>query len=170
MEGQFFFTTVAGISVSLAGFASLIAALREDSRTWDPINLWRVKTIVRQAITILFLALVLIPIFSITNDLPVTTRLGSIGLVLGLGIDAFINRRPDPAIWTPRTTWTVAMASSAVYAALQLVNLSLANLGILQLGFLLMLIEPAGIFFNFVRELGRHHREPELVGEARAEG
>lgn len=32
MEGQFFFTTVAGVSVSLAGFAALIAALREDSR------------------------------------------------------------------------------------------------------------------------------------------
>jgi hypothetical protein len=99
MEGQFFFTTVAGVSVSLAGFASLIAALREDSRTW-----------------------------------------------------------------------TIAMASSAVYAALKLVNLSLANLGILQLGFLLMLIEPAGIFSNFVRELGRQRREPELLGEAIAEG
>ena len=169
MEGQFFFTTVAGISVSLAGFAALIAALREDSRTWDPINLWRVKTIVRQAITILFLALVLIPIFSITNDIRVTTRLGSIGLALGLGIDAFINRHPDPTIWAPRRTWTVAMASSAVYAALQLVNLPLANLGILQLGYLLMLIEPAGIFSNFVRELGRQ-REPERLGEARAEG
>ena len=170
MEGQFFFTTVAGISVSLAGFAALIAALREDSRTWDPINLWRVKTIVRQAVTILFLALVVIPIFSITNDIRMTTRLGSMGLVLGLAMDAFANRHPDPAVWAPRRSWTVAMVSSGVYAALQLVNLSLANLGILQLGFLLMLIEPAGIFSNFVRELGRPRRQPELLGETRAEG
>jgi hypothetical protein len=168
MEGQFFFTTVAGISVSLAGFASLIAALREDSRTWDPINLWRVKTIVRQAVTILFLALVLIPIFSMTNDLRVTTRLGAIGLVIGLGIDVFANRHPDPTIWVPRMSWTVSMLSSALYAALQLVNLSLANLGILQLGFLLALIEPAGIFSNFVRELGRPRRQSALPGEARA--
>ena len=170
MEGQFFFTTVAGLSVSLAGFASLIAALREDSRKWDPVNLWRVKTIVRQAITILFLALVVIPIFSMTNDIRLTTRLGSIGLVLALGMEVFINRHPDPAIWIPRRSWTVAMLSSGVYAALQLVNLSLANLGILQLGFLLALIEPAGIFSNFVRELGRSHREPELIGDTRAEG
>ena len=170
MEGQFFFTTVAGVSVSLAGFAALIAALRDDARTWDPINLWRVKTIVRQAITILFLSLVLIPIFSMTNDIVVTTRLGAAGLVLGIGIDVFINRHPDPSIWAPRISWTIAMVSSAVYAALQLVNISLANLGILQLGYLLALIEPAGIFSNFVRELGRRHREPELPGEARAKG
>jgi hypothetical protein len=170
MEGQFFFTAVAGVSVSLAGFAALIAALREDSRTWDPINLWRVKTIVRQAVTILFLALVSIPIFSMTNDIRATTRLGSIGLVFGLGIDVFINRHPDPAIWIPRRSWTVAMVSSAVYAALQLVNISLANLGILQLGLLLALIEPAGIFSNFVRELGRPRAEPEALSEARAEG
>ena len=168
MEGQFFFTTVAGLSVSLAGFASLIAALREDSRKWDPVNLWRVKTIVRQAVTILFLALVVIPIFSMTNDIRLTTRLGSIGLVLALGMDVFTNRHPDPAIWVPRRSWTVAMVSSGVYAALQLVNLSLANLGILQLGFLLALIEPAGIFSNFVMELGRPRRQSEPPGEARA--
>lgn len=162
MEGQFFFTTVAGVSVSLAGFASLIAWLREDSQTWDPINLWRVKTIVRQAITLLFLSLVLIPIFSMTNDIRVTTRFGAIGLVLGLGIDVFINRHPDPTIWVPRRSWTVAMVSSAIYAVLQLVNISLANLGILQLGYLLALIEPAGIFSNFVRELGRRRSEPDV--------
>ena len=168
MEGQFFFTTVAGVSVSLAGFASLIAALREDSQNWDPINLWRVKTIVRQAVTILFLALVLIPIFSITNDIRMTTRLGAIGLVLGIGIDVLTNRHPDPTIWVPRMSWTVSMVSSAIYATLQLVNISLANLGILQLGYLLALIEPAGIFSNFVRELGRPRRQSEPIGEARA--
>lgn len=168
MEGQFFFTTVAGVSVSLAGFASLIAWLREDSQTWDPINLWRVKTIVRQAITLLFLSLILIPIFSMTNDIRVTTRLGAIGLVLGLGIDVFINRHPDPTIWVPRRSWTVAMVSSAIYAVLQLVNISLANLGILQIGYLLALIEPAGIFSNFVRELGRRRSEPDVgVGETK---
>src|SRR3990170_3621610 len=65
MEGQAFFNTVAGLSVSLAGFASLIAWLRDDATTWDPINLWRVKTIVREAFTLLFLALALIPIFTL---------------------------------------------------------------------------------------------------------
>lgn len=170
MEGQFFFTTVAGLSVSIAGFAALIAWLRDDSSTWDPINLWRVKTIVRQAFTIVFLALVLIPIFSITDDLRLTVRFGAVGLVLGIGIDVLINRRPDPIIWVPRFSWTAAMIFSAIFATLQLVNIWWANLGILQLGFLLELLSPAGIFSNFVRELGRPRRESQPLGEARAEG
>jgi hypothetical protein len=170
MEGEFFLFTVAGLSLILAGFASLIAWVRDDSRTWDPINLWRVKTIVREAFTIVFLALVLIPIFSMTDDIRLTTRLGAVGLVLGTVIDVFINRHPDPTIWVPRISWTAFMTSSAIYAALQLVNISLANPGILQLGFLLALFSPIGIFSNLMRELGRPSGEPEPLGEARAEG
>jgi hypothetical protein len=164
MEGQAFFTTMAGLSVSLAGFASLIAWLRDDSGTWDPINLWRVKTIVRQAFTVAFLALALVPIFSLTQDLEATVRLGAVGLLISIGIDVFINRNPDPTIWIPRMSWTIAMAFSGIYAALQLVNISLASLGLLQLGFLLELASPAGIFSNFVRELGRSREEPEPLG------
>jgi len=167
MEGQFFFTTVAGLSVSLAGFAALIAWLRDDSRTWDPINLWRVKTIVRHALTIVFLALVLIPIFSMTDDIRVTTRFGAVGLVLFEGIEVLRNRHPDPTIWVPRITWTIFMTFGAIYATLQLVNISLANLGILQLGFLLALASPAGIFSNFVRELGPRGEPDDGVGEGR---
>lgn len=128
------------------------------------------KTIVRQAFTILFLALVLIPIFSITDDLRVTVRFGAVGLLLGVVIDVFINRHPDPTIWVPRFTWTIFIASSALYAALHLVNISLASLGILQLGFLLELFSPAGIFYNFVRELGVRRGEPLPLGEVSADG
>ena len=170
MEGQFFFTTIAGLSLSLAGFAALIAWLRDDDSTWDPINLWRVKTIVRQAFTLVFLALILIPIFSLTDDIRMTTRFGSAGLLLGVGIDVFYNRRPDPTVWAPRSSWTFNMAFSALYAAFHLVNIFLANFGLLQLGFVLEWLSPAGIFSNFVRELGRQKGEPESLGEAVTEG
>lgn len=164
MEGQAFFTTIAGLSVSLAGFAALIAWLRDDSATWDPINLWRVKTIVRQAFTVAFLALALVPIFSLTQDLEATVRLGAVGLLISIAIDVFINRHPDPTIWIPRMSWTFAMIFSGVYAALNLWNISVASLGLLQLGFLLELASPAGIFSNFVRELGRPREKPEPLG------
>ena len=160
MEGQFFFTAVAGLSVSLAGFASLIAWLRDNPGVWDPINLWRVKTIVRQAFTIAFLALLLIPIFYLTGDLRSTVRLGSVALFLGVVVDAFINRHADPVIWNPRASWTISMVFSAIYAALFLWNVWFASLGILQLAYLLELASPAGIFTNFVRELGRERRQP----------
>ena len=61
-EGQPFFTTIAGRSVSLAGFGAVIAWLRDDPTGWNPVNLWRVKSIVRHALTIAFLCLSLVPI------------------------------------------------------------------------------------------------------------
>lgn len=154
MEGQFFFTTVAGLALSIAGFASLIAWLRDDPDTWDPVNLWRVKAIIREALTLVFLALVLIPIFTITNDIRMTIRLGSVGFMLSIVYEVVRNRAPDPTIWTPRITWVIYMVGSLIYFCAHVVNLWLANLGLLQFMALLAWLSPAGIFSNFVREMG----------------
>ena len=75
--------------------------------------------------------------------------------LLSIVLEVFINRRPDPTIWKPRVSWTICMIFSGACFALQLVNIQLASLGLLQIGFLLALISPAGIFYNFVSELGR---------------
>ena len=155
MEGQFYFTTIAGLSMSIAGFASLIAWLRDDATRWDPVNLWRVKTIIREAFTLVFLALALVPIFSLTGDIRATVRYGTALMMLAIVIEVALNRHPDPAIWSPRVTWTVYMTGSAAYFVLHAVNLQLASLGLLQVMYLLTLASPAGIFSNFVRELGR---------------
>ena len=155
MPGQFFFTAVAGLALSIAGFASLIAWLREDPSSWDPINLWRVKAIVREALTLVFLALVLIPIFTLSEDIETTVRFGAVGFLLSNVFEMVVNRKPDPAIWKARATWTFYMVFSGVYIAFHLVNLWVASLGLLQIGALLALISPAGIFSNFVSEMGR---------------
>jgi hypothetical protein len=164
MEGQFFFTTVAGLSLSLVGFAALIFWLRDGPGTWDPISLWRVKTIVRHGLTLVFLALALIPIYTLTNDIRATTRFGAAGIILFELVDVFMNRDRDPEIWQPRVTWTVYLVGTVLYVALQTLNLWLASLGLLMIGYLLAMASPAGIFSNFVRELGR--RSPELSAEA----
>jgi hypothetical protein len=70
----------------------------------------------------------------------------------------------DLGIWTPRVTWYVTLLATAVYSALQVANLFLAELGLLELGLLLLLGSPAGIFYNFVRELGGPSGD-EVVGE-----
>lgn len=132
MESQPFFNTLAGLSVSLAGFASLIAWLREDPTGWDPINLWRVKTIVRHAFTIAAIGLALSPIYLLTSSDRATVRLGSLLISLVLIAEIVRYRHPGPG--------------DLVYK-----NVSL---GVLQLGFILLLSSPAGIFYNFVRELG----------------
>lgn len=109
MEGQFFLTAIAGVAVSLAGFAGLIAAFRLRA-DWDPVNLWRVKTIVRDALVTAFLALALIPTFSITADVPTTVRIGSGLLVLFVLADLVRERRFDPEIWVPAVSHKIFIA------------------------------------------------------------
>ena len=154
MEGQPFFTTVAGLSVSLAGFGAVIAWLRDDPSGWDPVNLWRVKTIVRHALTIAFLCLSLVPIHTFTQDDATTIRIGSALGALFAVSDMWRVRRPDPLVWDA-VSWRVFLATSGLLGLLAIVNIFWASLGLLQVGILALLSSPAGIFSNFVREMGR---------------
>jgi hypothetical protein len=161
VEGQPFFTTIAGLSVSLAGFGAVIAWLRDDPTGWDPVNLWRVKTIVRHALTIAFLCLTLVPIYTFTQDDAITIRLGS-GLAAFFAFsDIWRVRKPDPVVWDP-LSWRVFLTTSGLLGLLGLVNIGWAGLGLLQAIVLALLTSPAGIFSNFVREMGR----PGAVAEA----
>lgn len=160
MEAQPFFNTIAGLSVSLAGFGALIAWLRDDPRAWELINLWRLKTIVRHALLLAFIALSLGPVYSLSGSVALTVRWGSMALILAELHDMFINRQPDPEIWKERITWRVNMIAGALMALLQIANLFWASVGVLQIGALMWLASPAGIFSNFVRELGNRAAAP----------
>lgn len=153
MEGQPFFTTIAGLSVSLAGFGAVIAWLRDDSSGWDPVNLWRVKTIVRHALTIAFLCLSLVPIHTFTQDDMTTIRIGSALAVLFVISDMLRVRHPDPVVWDPLSL-RVYIAINVALTVLGTVNVVWASLGLLQAIILFFLTSPAAIFSNFVREMG----------------
>ena len=118
MEAQPFFNTIAGLAVSLAGFGALIAWLRDDPRAWDPINLWRLKTIVRHALTLAFIALSLVPVFSLSGSVDLTIRWGSIALIAAEILDLFLNRKPDPEIWPERLSWRANVAAGGVHGPL----------------------------------------------------
>jgi hypothetical protein len=154
VEGQPSFTSIAGLAISLAGFGAVIAWLRDDPSGWDPVNLWRVKTIVRHALTIAFLCLTLVPIYTFTQDDASTIRVGSALVVLFAGSDMWRFRHPDPAVWDA-VSWRVFMSTSAFLGLLGIVNVAWASLGLLQALILAVLTSPAGIFSNFVREMGR---------------
>jgi hypothetical protein len=154
MEAQPFFNTVAGLSISLAGFGSLIAWLRDDPRSWDVINLWRLKTIVRHALTLAFIALSLAPAYSLSGSIETTIRSGAIALILAEIVDLVLNRQRDPEIWPDRFAWRINVSAGVLMAGLQVANLFWASVGVLQIGTLLWLGSPAGIFSNFVREIG----------------
>jgi hypothetical protein len=154
VEGQPFFTSIAGLAVSLAGFGAVIAWLRDDPSGWDPVNLWRVKTIVRHALTIAFLSLSLVPIYTFTRDDATTIRIGSALGVVFAGSDMWRFRHPDPEVWDA-VSWRVFMTTSGLLGLLGVGNIVWASLGVLQVLILAVLTSPAGIFSNFVREMGR---------------
>jgi hypothetical protein len=154
VEGQPFFTTIAGLSISIAGFGAVIAWLRDDPSGWDPINLWRVKTIVRHALIIAFFCLSLVPIYTFTQEDLTTIRIASAITVLFEVTDLWRIRDPDPAVWDPLSLRVYFMASGFL-AVLGLVNVFWGSLGLLQVLVLALLTSPAGIFSNFVREMGR---------------
>ena len=160
MEGQAFFTTVAGLGVSLAGFGSVIAWLREDPAGWDPVNLWRLKTIVRHALTLTFVCLAFVPIHTFTGSDETTVRIGSAAAAAFALSDMWRVRRPDPHVRDTVSWWTFVSAS-VVIASLGILNLFWASLGLLEAVILVLLTSPAGIFSNFVRELGPRRESPD---------
>jgi hypothetical protein len=153
VEGQPFFTTIAGLAVSLAGFGAVIAWLRDDPSGWDPVNLWRVKTIVRHALTVAFICLALVPVYTFTQDEALTIRFGSVFVTLFTISDIWRIRQPDPVIWD-RTSLTVFRVTNGILGIGAIANLFWADLGVLQVLVLALLTSPAGIFSNFVREIG----------------
>lgn len=163
VEGQPFFTTIAGLAVSLAGFGAVIAWLRDDPSGWDPVNLWRVKTIVRHALTVAFLCLSLVPVYTFAQEEALTIRAGSIFVAFFTISDLWRTRQPDPVIWD-RVSLAVFRASTGAIAVIALANLFWASLGVLQVLVLTLLTSPAGIFTNFVREIGARPTaaEPEV--------
>lgn len=153
MEGQAFFTTVAGLSVSLAGFGAVIAWLRDDPSGWDAVNLWRLKTIVRHALVIAFLCLALVPTFTIAQDDATTIRIGSAAVALFAVGEILRVRQPDPVVWDS-LSWRVFLSAHGVLVLVSLGNVFWAGLGVFQALILVLLTSPAAIFTNFVREIG----------------
>ena len=79
----------------LAGFGPVIAWLRDGPSGSDSFNLWRVKTIVRHALTIAFLCLSLVPIHTFTQGDMTTIRIGSALFLIFEVVDLLGIRRPD---------------------------------------------------------------------------
>jgi hypothetical protein len=53
---QFYYLTLAGLGLSVAGFAGLVTALRGDGR-WSRADLWRLRNIIQTSLVFVFVAL-----------------------------------------------------------------------------------------------------------------
>jgi hypothetical protein len=96
-----------------------------------------------------------VPIHTFTQDDATTIRIGSALVALFAGSDMWRFRDPDPVVWEPHSSWRVFMTTSVLLGVLGIVNIAWASLGLLQALILAVLTSPAGIFSNFVREMGR---------------
>ncbi len=149
MEGEGFFTTVAFVGLSIAGFGGLLAAL--DPRPWHdtPTASWRVKTVVSFGLRVTVVALGTVAVFTLSGDQSLTIRVGTAALFLVVGQVAWSAGRPGPA-WddeAQRRTW---YRFNAVHLAAMLPNLFLASTGYLQLLFVWSLGLPFSIFLRTV--------------------
>jgi hypothetical protein len=91
-EAPFVFS-IAALSVTLAGFAGLVAAFRRGAE-WKPIDVFRLREIAEFGLGNALLALVLIPLSTTTGDLATALRTcGVLGLIFVLGGVVLLMRR-----------------------------------------------------------------------------
>lgn len=150
MTDQFWFITVAGIALSVAGFAGLVTALRQDGR-WSRADLWRLRNIVRTSLTIVVFGLIPQPTYrAVGGDEQLTIRIVS-ALVVIFFADAIRRVLPERDQWGGswlRSTLVIVGAQLVV----QLANVVVASLPVLMFGLLMMLAFPMQLFLRVIRD------------------
>lgn len=167
MEGQPFLMVLAGLGVSLAGFSSLLTLFRADN-SWDPVSLWRAKTIVRASLNVASAALVPVPVFYLTGSEQWAIRAGT-AILLALSVVAMIRSSPQkqPEAWPEGYSVIPFYVISAITVLLMALNMLLANLGLLLILLLWDLGLPAGIFADVVEEFSPGDRIQPSIGDDR---
>jgi hypothetical protein len=150
MTGQFFFTTVAGLALSLAGFSTIVTALRDNGR-WSTTWVWRLRVIVGESLTITVVAMLPLPIFYATGgDEPLTIRLIS-AILAGKFLIAIWKTLREETHWGRRYV-VQAVVTLAIQAGAQLVNLYVGSLALLMVGVLAWLYFPIQLLFRIIDE------------------
>jgi hypothetical protein len=152
VEGQFYLMGVAGLGLSLAGFSSLLTVFRAPG-SWDEVTLWRARTIVRASIDTASTALLPVPVWYLTGSTDWAIRAGT-AMMLALLLVRSIRNSPRrfPQAWGGDYSRVPFYVITSVTAVVMVVNLVLANLGLLLLLLVLQLGFPASIFARVVEE------------------
>ena len=150
MTGQFFFTTIAALALSTAGFASLVTALRHEGG-WSRVSLWRLRAIVGEGLVITVVAVLPLPTFyAVSGDESLVIRITSAVLALrfAVAIRGALRERKE---WGARYTMR-AVALLLVQLAAQAWNVYVASLPLLMFGLLAWLAFPIQLLFAIIRD------------------
>ena len=148
MNGQPLILTLAGLALSVAGFAGLVGAFRANE-TWTRADLWRLHNIVRLSFVTMFLGLAPVTMFALTADEPLSVRVGS-AFIAGATVYDIRQVLRDRGQWTDTGWITPYVVITGAQALIQVVNLGLASVGLLVLGLVLRLEHPAHLFLNVI--------------------
>ena len=150
LTGQFFFTTVAALALSTAGFVSLVTALRRQGH-WSKTALWRLRGIVGESLLITLVAMLPLPIYyAAGGDERLTFRIMSAVLVLKFAF-AIAKSLRERGEWGTRYT-VQAVILVGIQLAAQVANLWLASLPLLMFGLLLWFSFPIQLLFAVIRD------------------
>jgi hypothetical protein len=150
VTGQFFFTTIAALALSTAGFASLVTALRHEGR-WSRTSLWRLRAIVGESLTITVVAVLPLPIYyAVSGDELLVIRIMS-GILAFKFAFAIWRALGERAQWGTRYV-VQAVVLLAIQLAAQLANVWVSSLALLMFGVLAWLTFPIQLLFAIIRD------------------
>ena len=144
---------VAGLGVSLAGFAGLIAALEQRPEIRSAVQAWRIRNIVIGGFLTTFAGFGVIATNSITRgDVELTIRVAGILIGIAVAVRGWNSTRPGPA-WPTESGRRFGMVANAATALLFAGAAVIARVGLLQAAFLVQLSDPVSIFYNTVKNV-----------------
>jgi hypothetical protein len=154
-EASYIFS-VAALSVTLAGFAGLVAAFRRGSELVS-MDVYRLRQIAEFGLGNALIALSTIPLSTSTGDAVVAFRiLGAVGVLFVLGGVALLQFRKRSLGVSGRRSWNVfiVVIDSAAVAA-GLATLVVGSIGLFEWQLLFLLARPM-LAFTFVLASLRH--------------
>ena len=155
-EAPFFFS-VAALSVTLAGFAGLVAAFRRGSELM-PIDIYRLRQIAEFGLGNALIALSTIPLSTTTGDLTLALRIcGAVGVLFIVGGVALLlrrQRRLGGGPGQPRLNAAIVLIDLAAIVA-GVATFVVGSVGLFEWQLLVLLARPM-LAFTFVLASLRH--------------
>jgi hypothetical protein len=157
------FYAIAAVSMSFAGFAGLYLALRPQGAAWEAYESAQVSTIIFYGLTVLFGALLIVPLADLIGE-STALRVMSAGLLVVVFYGHQVRSGTSWTRWPQvrgdlsRRALLVEMAPFVLVAvadqALLLANLVAPSEGLYQLALVLILATPALVFVTVVSRFG----------------
>ena len=152
MPGEFYFMSMGGLGMSLAGFGGLVAALTPKKAAASPVTKWRITHIVIWGLQLTITGFGVIAVYSIFEDAGLTARIASGGAVFIHFLRLREPMNPGPAYRNDkerkRALWGTVLLILVLSA-----NVVLGSVGYLHVIMLVMFAGPAGIFAAGIKEI-----------------